>query len=1502
MAAHSSSTCFASPSARIVLYGTLVLMAATANAVAASTSLELRTPENTAPRVPVEIKITAPASSHLPVTEIAIFAVDNSNYDRWVNPPALTLTRNGVDVSSWLSWQNFNGGAYDTDGLVFVYRGDFTLVSGSNVLVAKLCGAFEPTNCLADTTTVIYTGPASLPTQAKPIATLAQSNTSRQLDACASCASRTAEYSTPAEFVNGGAVATTLHYSTESSMPTGFVEVDVKVPSTGVPTRLSIRLRRNGAFVTLSNGATEAFVLGDTALVRLGAQFNAGPYATGAYVFDVIIGSYWASGTPYLSDTIQARVLIQNEVSSTYGRGWTVAGVPRVFHQPDGSVVITDGTGAIDFYEVLSCNAPTYECVYAPPKGSFAQLRANTPGLPSGITWRLTDPSGSTLDFGGDGLLRTARDRFENVSLVTHDFPGSGPRVSQVTSRIGNGASSVDRTTSFGYHATTGKLSTITLADGRQSAFTVSSGNLVTVTDPDGVTALAATYSGERLVKVSGRNGAADTVLFDAFGQLAEHRTPAVVTETHGSVRVPTLVNSLRARLLTGQGTASTGSAAAAVRPDSAFTRMIDPTGTTTTVWMHESGAASRTETRDLAGRTIYSAAWFDGDYRPIATKGTGSGGTLTFWNGPVAVRNLQLDMFSARDSRMTYGKYSQLDSTFLNGELVSLQHFSGDSLAPDSVWSVASNETRRFRYDGSGRVVSSRSSRFPQTVDSLTYESTFGNVALRRRIVQGSVLSSISLSYDGSGRAYQRIDALGNSSTTFYDRLNRDTLTIAPLGARTRIKYEDPQRRITLTDPMGQVYVDSLNALGWVVRSRDPRGNSDSFGYDRIGQVVRKTDRNSQVTTTTYDSLGYMTRRIAGADTTYYSVNHQGAWVVAQNSVSLDTIYFALFDDRRVKETTVRSGNRLDVSTSYTENSSLPSGATVRRLSGTPWTREWSVGWNAQYARTAITDFAGKVTPLNYTSNGTFSFAQTPGGWQSYIRDLAARPHTIYYGTSSQNATLKRTLTRDAADRVTNEARSTHGRAISYDALGRVASYADTSQSSWQEEVCFENRLGEIHCDSSIHYVVDTLAFAVYAYDSLANRRDRNATLAIGNRVTAVDGYSITYDSAGRILQKAKALDTLKFNWDVLGQLKQVVSFKNYLTHTTTYEYDGFGRRIRRVANGATTNYLWDADRVIMELDASYNPTAEYTYYGGTDRPHSVRRAGKMYYFAQDLTGNVLGLIDTAGAVVARYEYSPYGELLSSTELFANPYQFKGREWDREARLYFVRARYYDPHLGRFISEDPIGLAGGINLYAYAMGDPVNGWDPSGLAADPCASWVASNGAWVVWCPRMSPGERCQERVFDVRCLDEMGSGPWHRDPSWDWETQPVADLSPNRPHDTGPMLLQEFQGSLCFATGLSVTVGGYLARDGSIGTYWALNVCFGVDIGVTRGAGRSSSLEALRGTASTLCIGFLGGNCTSFGRREVAATVFSGGFRASAAAHLPLKSFIGRPARLRR
>ena len=168
----------------------------------------------------------------------------------------------------------------------------------------------------------------------------------------------------------------------------------------------------------------------------------------------------------------------------------------------------------------------------------------------------------------------------------------------------------------------------------------------------------------------------------------------------------------------------------------------------------------------------------------------------------------------------------------------------------------------------------------------------------------------------------------------------------------------------------------------------------------------------------------------------------------------------------------------------------------------------------------------------------------------------------------------------------------------------------------------------------------------------------------------------------------------------------------------TTTFAYDGLGRRVRKTpASGYPEIYLYDGDNLVVQVNYAMQPIREYSYYPGVDQPHAVRNSGTgdVPYYLSGTTRSVAALVHGSNQVLQRYEYLPFSARRSATGSVERPFQFTAREFNGETGLYYYRARYYEPAIARFISEDPIGLAGGVNPYAYAGNDPVNATDPSG-------------------------------------------------------------------------------------------------------------------------------------------------------------------------------------------
>jgi len=163
---------------------------------------------------------------------------------------------------------------------------------------------------------------------------------------------------------------------------------------------------------------------------------------------------------------------------------------------------------------------------------------------------------------------------------------------------------------------------------------------------------------------------------------------------------------------------------------------------------------------------------------------------------------------------------------------------------------------------------------------------------------------------------------------------------------------------------------------------------------------------------------------------------------------------------------------------------------------------------------------------------------------------------------------------------------------------------------------------------------------------------------------------------------------------------------------------------------------YVYDGDHLSLVTEAAGHVLHVYTYYPGIDQPHSVLTNGRVSYYQQDGAGNVTGLLDDHGGLEVQYAYTPFGEVSTVTGWKSHHLYVKGREYDGHAGLTYMRNRWYDPELRRFISEDPLGVAGGINPYVFAGNDPINYSDPFGLCTADEATRITytrnDDGDWV--------------------------------------------------------------------------------------------------------------------------------------------------------------------------
>jgi len=261
-----------------------------------------------------------------------------------------------------------------------------------------------------------------------------------------------------------------------------------------------------------------------------------------------------------------------------------------------------------------------------------------------------------------------------------------------------------------------------------------------------------------------------------------------------------------------------------------------------------------------------------------------------------------------------------------------------------------------------------------------------------------------------------------------------------------------------------------------------------------------------------------------------------------------------------------------------------------------------------------------------------------------------------------------------------------------------------------------------------------------------------RNVTVAAtgqasvsGNALVAKHPEAFSYDADGNLTQDGR----WHYTWDGENRLVRMSSANTNPAvgpqQWVEFEYDWQGRRISKKVGaagaGVATNdlrFVYDGWTVAAILNSDFSLFTSFAW--GLDLSGTLQGAGGggcllwmtvpsganagRYFCAYDGNGNVMALVSAAdGSVAARYEYGPFGELIRATGPMAkvNPFRFSTKHQDEETGLVYYGYRYYDPGTGRWVSRDPIAELGGLNLYGFALNDPVEYVDKLGMTCLSC-------------------------------------------------------------------------------------------------------------------------------------------------------------------------------------
>lgn len=1253
------------------------------------------------------------------------------NDDVNLNPATYSVSYTKASSTTGFPYVGSGAASAHATGTLLFQAGD------GNIITAHICDYAN--HCTTSSATFTY---SPLPQQDAPIVRLVQTQDQYNATACAACAVGTVGYSTPAYFSMDAPHGVSISYSSATAHPMGLVQVNAVNTAATPPQNMSIQILQNGVPVNLTSGTNvqELFFQSGPDSTRLAAQFDAQGLATGAYDYTVIVKSWW--GTSHYDTSVPLRILIDNEQGSVFGAGWTMPGLKRLYFPANGSLVMVDGSGGVSYFALIGCST-SVDCTYQSPVGDYSKLVKHAPNATyNNTTYTRTYGDGTTEEFYADGTLRHQRDRFGNMVLFAYDYPARGPRLVSVTDPA-------SFTTTLGYDGN-GNLSTVTDPFGRVSTFSVDgAGDLRSITDPDNVPAFqSTTYVSHRLTSFQDRILAQSDLSYDMFGQLASSAGAAVNTTDAGSYRPVVTQRSLEVATLPSSGAGlSLAGAAQRVLPPDATLQITTPRGERTSIAQHASGQPLRVEQTDLAGRTLKTAYAYDANNFLSQITSPSLGNTLYTWSNGLLTS--ETDQGTQTVQEFTYGKYEQLTQAKLNGTVVQRSFFRLDSLLPDSTLGEDSSMTR-FTYDGRGRILSIVDGQNHAT--SMAYE-TSGALNTQSVTVNGHTTT---YAHDAYGRVQSSTDPSGRVAAAAYDLLNRVTSATPPGVASTHYSYNDITRTYTVTDARNHGYSIVLNALGAVISRSDPSsGPVVQFGYDKDGNVTTFTDRRGNVINSTYDKFGRILSRSSTGLMVTHDYDPDGKWMSVANGESTDTLFMDT-NGRPTTEVSVRNGVRYEVSSSYNQagRETLTGTGTVISSQQRLWGDRLTFGYDDYGRMNLATDFSGTATTWTYNKDGAPNLVTIPTGataTDNLKRTLTYTPaHRVWASAFNLlSGNLTNSYTYDVIERISTRDRGAssdayYRRAVGYDNAGRLASFTDTHH--WIERVRRCSGIGIQNCTWIDVPHDDVLRSGSYTYDDNGNRTDLGGASDANDRLTAFNGFTLSYDADGNLVHKVKAgVTDQTLTWNAFGQLTQVTVAGG---STITFGYDGFGRRVRKTVNGVSTRYVYDGTNVVEELDDTGHSVRRYSYYPGIDQPHAVQRTsdGAVFYYNAEEPGTITALVDKNNQLANSYEYDPFGNVVSQSEQVTQPYRFAGALLDPETGLYFMRARYYDPQLARFISEDPAGSPGEANLYAFVANDPINSTDPLGLDLCPEGyhlynAFLESDGRYVFICKQNGGG-----------------------------------------------------------------------------------------------------------------------------------------------------------------
>jgi len=663
------------------------------------------------------------------------------------------------------------------------------------------------------------------------------------------------------------------------------------------------------------------------------------------------------------------------------------------------------------------------------------------------------------------------------------------------------------------------------------------------------------------------------------------------------------------------------------------------------------------------------------------------------------------------------------------------------------------------YQYDKLGRVLKAThtdQSSITNTYDDVNNQITTTNETGMKTITKwnplgmkteagieesGTYKAKIKQGYDTYGRVAWSEDAVGKRTQFTYDAWSRPAVTLFADSSSSSSQYDDINLIQTTIDPEGVTLRSTLDKLGrvWKKEEVKPTGTTilETLTYDYVGNVLQRQDAKNYITTFEYDFLSQLTSVTNPKnEKTQYSYNALGklTQLVYPDTNKIQKQYDDL--GRLIKQT-----DALNQITKFYYDANSNRTKLVDRK-GQNFTYEYSnrnnltkkIGPSETITFEFNTDGSRKKM-IDNTGTTTYSYKPFTGELQSvtypdgktiqYTYDVRGNRDSM---VDPFNNTLRYQY--DALNRLQNV--STSAGANEFDAsytYYKNGAIKDVSQgngmvSSYTYDGIKLKTLTHKKSDNSI---VNTYSYNYDVNNNIVGKTENVSTFNFTydplNRIETSSQFSesYTYDSRGnrQTLQSTQIpdLSQAQYEYDEWDRLSKVTTLDGKVV---TYKYNGDNLLYERTESGETTRYYNDGSSIIAEGTVSNGTvTPKVRYTRGIGLVNRIDSSGNKAYYLTNGHGDVVELRDNTGAVLNQYSYDIWGNSIAETEGVPNLFRYSGEFWDATSSLQYLRARWYDPSIGRFINEDtsegqitnPLSL----NLYTYVQNNPLIYTDPSG-------------------------------------------------------------------------------------------------------------------------------------------------------------------------------------------